>query len=148
MDLRQIKNLMKEFELSNIQKLDISDSEFSIKLEKNVSNSFSTVSAFPSQQRTEEVVSLVEGRKEIEEVNDYIKVQSPLVGTFYESSSPNSEPFVRVNDYVKKGETLCIIEAMKVMNEITAPVDGKIMAIHKVNDDFVEFGQIIIEIKP
>lgn len=148
MDLRQIKNLMKEFELSNIHKLDISDSEFSIKLEKKDDKSFSSLPAFPLNGTTKEVVSLQEDLDDCEEVNDYIKVKSPLVGTYYKGSSPDSAPFVQVNDYVKKGETLFIIEAMKVMNEITAPIDGKVMKINNEDDDLVEFGQIIIEIKP
>jgi acetyl-CoA carboxylase biotin carboxyl carrier protein len=148
MDLRQIKNLMKEFELSTIHKLDISDSEFSIKLEKADNKSFSPLPTFPMNGTPQEVVSLEENIEKCDEVNDYIKVKSPLVGTYYQSSSPDSAPFVQLNDFVKKGDTLFIIEAMKVMNEITSPVDGKIIKINKEDDELVEFGQVIIEIKP
>ncbi len=147
MDLRQIKNLIKEFELSNIQKLELSDNEFTIKLEKNDIKSFSQSSPVPDVRTVNHAVLAPE--EEIkEEVNDYIKVKAPLVGTYYESPSPDSAPFVRVNDHVKQGDTLFIIEAMKVMNEITAPINGKVMSICKEDSDLVEFGQIVMEIKP
>lgn len=147
MDVRKIKNLMKEFELSNIHKLEITDLDFSIKLEKEqkqyVTNSLKETPQFQLEQK-EELTSITQ------ETNihcDHIIVKAPLVGTYYESSSPDSAPFVRVNDNVKKGDTLCIIEAMKVMNEITAPVDGRIKSINVINNDMVEYGQIIMEIE-
>jgi len=74
-------------------------------------------------------------------------VKSPLVGTFYEAPSPNDPPFVSVGDIVKKGDTLCIIEAMKTMNEIKAPIGGRILKIHAKNQDFVGFDQALVSIE-
>lgn len=148
MDLRQIKNLMKEFEVSTIHKLEITDDQFSIKLEKEEVKSYSAPMVAPSIGITNPVLPVKEQNQEVEKVNDYIEVKSPLVGTYYDSPSPDASPFVKPNDNVKKGDTLFIIEAMKVMNEITAPIDGKVMNILCEDSDLVEFGQVVIEIKP
>ena len=72
---------------------------------------------------------------------------SPLVGTFYNSSSPDAEPFVKVGDTVKKGQTLGIIEAMKLMNEITAEEDGEIAEVCVQNGQVVEFGQPLFRLR-
>ncbi len=148
MDLRQIKNLMKEFEDSKIHKLEINDKEFSIKLEKEAitySNSPSaptTVVAAPAA--TSEVVERVQ---EEEPQNLNVLVKAPLVGTFYESPSPDANAFVRVGQKISKGDTLFIVEAMKVMNEITAPVNGTIVKINVSDATMVEYGQVVMEIQ-
>ena len=74
-------------------------------------------------------------------------VLSPLVGTFYSSSSPDAEPFVKVGDTVKKGQVLGIIEAMKLMNEIESDFDGVVEAILVNNEDVVEYGQPLFRIR-
>ncbi len=71
------------------------------------------------------------------------KVDSPLVGTFYRKASPDAEPFVREGQSVRKGDTLCIVEAMKLMNEIEAPVSGKIEKILVQDSHVVEFGEVL-----
>ena len=75
------------------------------------------------------------------------EVKSPMVGVFYNAPSPEAEPFVRIGDTVKKGDVLCILEAMKLMNEITAEHDGKITDICAKNGDVVEFGQVLFKIE-
>jgi len=74
-------------------------------------------------------------------------IKSPFVGTFYASPSPDKPAFVRVGDVVKKGQTLCILEAMKIMNEIESDVDGTIVEICVENESLVEYGQEIFRIK-
>lgn len=74
---------------------------------------------------------------------DYHAVRSPIVGTFYRAPSPGADPFVEVGDFVQKGQVLCIVEAMKVMNEIESPVDGKIVDILVQNGEPVEYGQVL-----
>ena len=74
-------------------------------------------------------------------------ITSPLVGTFYSSSSPDAEPYVKVGDTVKKGQTLGIIEAMKLMNEIESEYDGVVEAVLVNNEDVVEYGQPLFRIK-
>ena len=75
------------------------------------------------------------------------QVKSPLVGTFYSSPSPDEPPFVLVGQQVKEGDTLCIIEAMKIMNEIKAPCDGKIIRIMAQPGDMVEYNQVLCVIE-
>ena len=74
-------------------------------------------------------------------------VKSPMVGTFYASSSPEKEPFVKVGDKVHKGQVLCIIEAMKLMNEIESEYDGEIVEVCVNNEDMVEYGTPLFKIK-
>lgn len=148
MDLRQVKHIMKEFEESTIDKLEISDKDFSIKLEKN--QVYKTFSNSPSVPLTGEAAPVVaaRGAKEVEHVVDnYIKVKAPLVGTFYESPSPDAAPFVRLNQKVQKGDTLFIVEAMKVMNEVTAPVSGTVVKISVSDATMVEYGQVVMELQ-
>ena len=79
--------------------------------------------------------------------NDYISIKSPIVGVFYAAPAENAEPYVTMGDRVKKGQTLCIIEAMKLMNEISAEDDGVISEILVTNGQVVEFGTELFRIK-
>jgi len=144
-DLRQIRNLMKEFEDSKIHKLEINDKDFSIRLEKEDSN-FSNSSNLPSSSFTESVQVKEEGKEE-KNVEENFLVKAPLVGTYYQAPSPDSEPFIKINQKVVKGDVLFIIEAMKVMNEITSPVNGTIVSINAKDTSMVEFDQVVLEIK-
>ncbi|SHF35383.1 acetyl-CoA carboxylase biotin carboxyl carrier protein [Caloramator proteoclasticus] len=83
----------------------------------------------------------------IQEIRDEIIVKSPMVGTFYSAPSPDTSPFVAVGQRVKKGDILCIIEAMKIMNEIEAEVDGTIAAVCVQNGEMVEYGQALFRIQ-
>jgi len=77
--------------------------------------------------------------------NHLVEVKSPMVGVFYSSPSPDAEMFVSIGHKVKKGDVLCIIEAMKLMNEITAEQDGEVVDICVNNGDIVEFGQVLFK---
>lgn len=83
-----------------------------------------------------------------EEKRNLYTVNSPFVGTFYRSPSPGAQPFVEIGDIVKKGKTLCIVEAMKLMNEIEAEVTGKVVQILKKDGESVEFGEPLFIIEP
>ncbi len=148
MDLRQIKNLMKEFEDSKIHKLEIKDNEFSILLEKENNKFVSSPSFAPVGSFTETTTVKEQGQSVMEEeVNDNLLVRSPLVGTYYQAPSPDSEVFAKLNQKVNKGDVLFIVEAMKVMNEITSPVNGTVVSINVKDATMVEFDQIVMEIK-
>lgn len=84
----------------------------------------------------------------IAENPNLVKVESPIVGTFYEKPSPDAEPFATVGKKVKKGDTLCIVEAMKLMNEIESPCDGVIEKILLEDSQVVEFGEVLFLINP
>lgn len=133
MDFKQIQNIIKDFENSNITNLEIELDNFKIKLVKNITSS--NIEKIPTTQVKEEVN------------NELFQVKSPLVGTFYAAKSPKDEPFVAVGQKVNKGDTLCIIEAMKIMNEITAPVTGEIKDILVKNGEAVGFDEVLFTIK-
>jgi len=137
---------MKEFEESTIHKLEINDKDFSIKLEKEQQNVFSSS---PILQTPQQPLPMQEVAASVEEevvVNENIEVKAPLVGTFYLAPSPDSDPFVKIGKKVQKGDVLFIIEAMKVMNEITSPTNGKIVKINSQDGNMVEFGEVVLEI--
>jgi acetyl-CoA carboxylase biotin carboxyl carrier protein len=146
MDLRQVKNLMKEFEDSNIHKLEIVEDGFTIKLEKKNTEFIAAQpvlaqqAAYPVAEHASEVKDVVE------EVSKYTLVKAPLVGTFYEAPNPDARPYVSVNQKVSKGDTIFLIEAMKVMNEIKAPVSGVVISINPKNASMVEYDQVVMEI--
>ena len=79
---------------------------------------------------------------------DFAVVKSPIVGTFYRSSEPGAKPYAEVGETVRKGQVLCIIEAMKLMNEINADVDGEIVKVYVENGQAVQYGERLFAIKP
>ena len=81
------------------------------------------------------------------EEENYKLVKSPMVGTFYSKPSPKAEAFVKVGDKVKKGDVLCIVEAMKLMNEVESEFDGEVVEVCCKDDEMVEYGQTLIKIK-
>ena len=149
MDLRKIKKLMELLEESGIAEIEVKEGEESIKLSRNISSTTSmqvpqviqqpiqTSQPSTNQQTSNMGTNAVDNLKE-EKSNT---VNSPMVGTFYASASPESKPFVTIGQSVKKGDTLCILEAMKMMNQVQAESDGKIVEILVDNAEPVEFDQ-------
>jgi acetyl-CoA carboxylase biotin carboxyl carrier protein len=80
--------------------------------------------------------------------DDLVRVESPMVGTFYRAPAPGAPPFVSEGDPVEAGQTLCILEAMKLMNEVKADIEGIVRAIHAQNAEPVEYGQLLFELEP
>jgi oxaloacetate decarboxylase (Na+ extruding) subunit alpha len=78
----------------------------------------------------------------------YVRVEAPMVGTFYRAPEPGAAPFVQEGDAVGPGDTLCILEAMKLMNHVKAEIEGVVRAVHVENGDPVEFGQLLFELEP
>ena len=78
----------------------------------------------------------------------WVDITSPMVGTFYAAPAPDEDPFASVGDRITKGDTVCIIEAMKLMNEIEGEVSGQIMEIAVENGEPVEFGQVLMRVNP
>ena len=155
MDLRKIKKLMELLEESGIAEIEVKEGEESIKLSRNITSTTNMqvpqiiqqpmqTSQPPINQQTSDVgTSAVDNLKE-EKRNT---VNSPMVGTFYSSASPESKPFVTIGQSVKKGDTLCILEAMKMMNQVQAESDGKIVEILVDNAEPVEFDQPLFVIE-
>ena len=142
MNKQEIRDLMRLFDKSGITKVKIKDGEFSIELQKGFENSMNTVSVpvqnTPAVQTPAEVSVEVAPEKKSEE--EGLSINSPMVGTFYVAPSPGSEPFVKVGSVVRKGQTIAIIEAMKIMNEIEAEFDCRITSVLAEDGEPVEFG--------
>ena len=136
MDTEKIKSIMKMFEESQISKMDLTDGDLHITLEK--------------EMEPVEVVKTIKSApiQEVEEVKQEqgTAITSPLVGTYYKASGTNQEPFVKVGQHIQEGDTVCIIEAMKVMNEIKATVSGTVLSINVSDGETVEYDQVLMMI--
>lgn len=144
MNNKELKELIKIFESSSLSRIKLDKGDVTIELEKEsvqVKEVIRTEAA-PSLQTVKETVQPAAPSKPT-----YEPIKAPLVGTYYEAPAPDQPPFVRIGQTVRKGDTLFIIEAMKVMNEITAHRDGKIMSINVKNGDMVMYDQVILEIE-
>ncbi len=139
--IKEIQKIIKDFEKSELTELELSFDDVKIKLSKNKYEDKPTV---VKEVATTDIKQTESSEPVKEETGTLVK--SPLVGTFYRSESPTSAPFVEVGSTVKKGDVLCIIEAMKIMNEITAPESGKILKIHLNDKDVVSFDQVLVTI--
>ncbi len=140
--IEKIKELLKSLENTSLEEIELEAEGFKLKAKfKREGSSVSPSQVPPSQPSTSE-----EEVKEPEE--EYFVVESPMVGTFYRAPAPGAEPFVKEGDYVEKGQTLCIIEALKVMNEIESEVSGVVKKILVENGQPVEYGQPLFYIEP
>lgn len=152
MNYEDIKKLMDDMGDSKIDSLEIEFPEgMKISMKKNENSLHAETRNVTTQPITEVNVNTEANGKKIsidkKEEDNYKIVKSPMVGTFYESASPTEKPFVKVGDKVKKGDVLCIIEAMKLMNEIECEFDGEIAEVCVKNEEVVEFGKTLFKIK-
>ena len=154
MDLRKIKKLIELLNESGVGEIEITEGEDSVRISResspkkmvtkdgeNVAISRETTPIESSNKKNQS-----KSNKPSQELDNDFDVLSPMVGTFYGCPSPDEPPYVKVGDSVKEGDTLCIIEAMKMMNQIEADVSGVIKSIKVQNGDPVEFDQIIFVI--
>lgn len=142
MKTREIQSIIKDFETSSLQFLELEMNGFKLKLSKTGSEGFNKVEV----NEESIVIPKVEEVKKAPSEEMGLWVTSPLVGTFYAATSPNAKPLVEVGQRVKKGQVLCIIEAMKIMNEITSPYDGIVTSILVKNGDVIGYDQRIMRI--
>lgn len=136
MDIRKYAELMHELGLTG---LEITEDNKVVRLERNISTVTKEVVAVDPVSSVTPCAA--------NDNADYISVKSSIVGVFYAAPAENAEPYVTIGDRVKKGQTLCIVEAMKLMNEITAEDDGVISQICVTNGQVVEFGTELFRIK-
>ena len=130
-DIRKYARLMKELELTG---LEITEDNRVVRLERGIA---APVSAAP----------VAAAETPVRESADYISVRSPIVGIFYAAPAENADPYVAPGDRVKQGQTVCIVEAMKLMNEIGAECDGVIEAVCVTNGQMVEYGTELFRIR-
>ena len=146
MNLNEIKDLMAQFDQSSLREFSYKNGTDELLFSKNEAKLISETSPAPQAQTTP-VVEVVSESSASESVAEGDLVESPLVGVAYLAAGPDKSNFVSVGDTVKKGQTLVIIEAMKIMNEIPAPKDGVVTEILVENEEMVEFGKGLVRIK-
>ncbi|PLA60364.1 acetyl-CoA carboxylase biotin carboxyl carrier protein [Streptococcus mitis] len=145
MNLNDIKDLMAQFDQSSLREFSYKNGTDELQFSKNEARLVPEVA--PQVAPAETVVEEVPAPAEASVAAEGDVVESPLVGVAYLAAGPDKPAFVTVGDSVKKGQTLVIIEAMKVMNEIPAPKDGVVTEILVSNEEMVEFGKGLVRIK-
>lgn len=150
MDIRKVKKLIELLDESGIAEIEITEGEESVRISRYATNAPAVVAAHPvaptAPLPAAPAVERVESAAPAEPEDEGFLVKAPMVGTYYAASSPGASPYVQVGDRVKEGDTLCIIEAMKMMNQIEADVSGVIKSIRVQNGEPVEYGQTLFVI--
>jgi acetyl-CoA carboxylase biotin carboxyl carrier protein len=141
-DLKEYIEFMTEHELSE---LEVQDGDKKIRLKKDTCHAMAAMPV-PQMMATQGGMQIPPAKAGAAE--GMIEIKSPMVGTFYRSPSPGAKSYIEVGTTIKPGDVLCIVEAMKLMNEIKAEVSGKIVQINAENGDPVEFGQALFTIEP
>ena len=136
MDLEQIEKLVEIIEKSTLKEITVEEGNLKINLKRENNSEIQNV-----QKNIERKTEIVE------ELDEESFITSPIVGTFYSAASPETPAFVRVGDTVKKGQPVCIVEAMKLMNEINCDFDCDIEAVLVSNEQKVEYGQPLFRVK-
>ncbi|MGL4774348.1 MAG: acetyl-CoA carboxylase biotin carboxyl carrier protein [Clostridium sp.] len=158
MDFKEVKELINLVNNSDLAYFEYTIDGAHLKMDKSMSRGNSESSKATQGIKTEEHIQMVEKVDKVVNLDRVVEetkiddvtgteVKSPMVGTFYNSPSPEKSAFVEVGSKVKKGDTLCIVEAMKLMNEIESEVDGEVIKVLAKNGDMVEYGQPIFVIK-
>ena len=154
MDIRKVKKLIELLEESGIAEIEIKEGEEAVRISRMptgpvVTHVAPAVMAAPVASAPAAAVAgpaTASGGAPARRANEHV-VTAPMVGTFYSSASPGAKPFVEIGSEVKEGQVLCIIEAMKMMNQIESDKSGKVTAIMATNGDPVEFGQPLFVIE-
>ncbi len=156
MDLKLVKNLLDLISKTELNEVSIEEGDFKLKVKKQsdapaqaapVQYQMPPAQQAPAQPASAPAPADSSASEKKESQPEGETVKSPIVGTFYESPSPDSDPFVKVGDTIQKGETLCIVEAMKIMNEIEAEFSGTVQKILVDDAQPVEFDQPLFIIK-
>jgi acetyl-CoA carboxylase biotin carboxyl carrier protein len=152
MDLRKIKKLIEMLQESDLNEIEVKEGEESVRINRKKESVIHTSNPISVGQNLNQSSaplpqtdsSEIESEQAAEDLNH---ITSPMVGTFYRKPAPDKEPFIEVGQTVKKGDTVCIIEAMKMMNQVKSEFDGKVVAINIEDGDPVEFGQELVSIE-
>jgi len=145
MDINEIKTLVELFARVDVDAMHLEHEGFSLKMEKNRDNGQVVVDP---KMITTPVQDSVEAAGSDAAEEHLVYVTSPIVGTFYSAPNPKADAFVAVGDRIREGQTLCIVEAMKLMNEIQSEVSGTIVACLVDNAQPVEYGQNLFSVRP
>ena len=146
MYIKEIKDMINLLNENSLTELEVEKDGVRIRLKKGSGGAYENAVEYtvPSAQQHSEKPAAPE---KIEKRN-IVEIKAPMVGTFYKSPSPEASPYVNIGDSIEPGQVICIIEAMKLMNEIKSEVKGKIVEIRADNAEPVEFGQALFIIEP
>lgn len=147
MYIKEIKDMINLMNENGLTEIEIEKEGVRIKLRKGSGGIERAVEFVPAPQGAAQSEKPAAGSEKAEKKNT-LDVKSPMVGTFYRAASPESPPYVNMGDTISPGQVICIIEAMKLMNEIKSEVKGKIVDIQVDNAEPVEFGQILFVVEP
>ena len=148
MDLRKIKKLIDLLEDSALSEMEITEGENTIRLSRAAPQAMPAFASAAAPSPANQVETAPATPAPVDEPSPGQVIKSPLVGTFFHSPSPKDPPYVAIGSVVGKGDTLCIIEAMKTFNQLEAEIAGTVTVIHKNNGDPVEYGEPLFVIKP
>lgn len=150
MDFKKIKKLVSLVETSDISSLSVEEDNLKVEIKREIQPSFTQIPVTNVQQTP--IVSATPLPQSLETTptvdDELIEIKSPMVGTFYSASSPESKPFVSNGSAIQKGDVVCIVEAMKLFNEIESDVSGTIEKICVDNGAAIEFGQALFLVRP
>tara|TARA_S200000501_G_scaffold82023_1_gene74177 strand:- start:569 stop:1015 length:447 start_codon:yes stop_codon:yes gene_type:complete len=147
MDLRKLKSLIDLVSDSDISELEISEGEDSVRIVKEKIKSNEKIVRYEKSPQSDSPQDNSESKNKQFETENIETVVSPMVGTFYRAPSPESSPFIDVGQLVEEGQTLCVIEAMKLMNEVPSNISGKVLEVLVENGEPVEFEQPLFKIE-
>lgn len=151
MDIDYLKKILTLLKDTDITEFELEHEGSSVKINRSPKEVFRPAPVYSSVSSPEPAIihsAPSVAQEKVDDTAGLVKVESPIVGTFYRKSSPDAEVFVSVGASVSKGDTLCIIEAMKLMNEIEAPCSGTIEKILVTDAHVVEFGEVLFLIRP
>jgi acetyl-CoA carboxylase biotin carboxyl carrier protein len=152
MDIKDIENIIKILKQNEVTEFELEQEGTRVKLARTPAGGYASVESrvdvIPAVQVSMATTPMAVAAAPQEDLGRFVKVESPIVGTFYRKPSPDAELFVKEGDVVSKGATLCIVEAMKLMNEIESPTSGKIVKILGAEGKVVEFGEVLFLIDP
>ena len=147
MDIRKVKKLMELLEQSGMAEIEIKEGEESVKISRYGNAPLATTTFSPQPALTQsQVDSTIRAADNGSEISGNL-ISSPMVGTYYSAPSPSAKPFVSIGQHVNKGDTVGIIEAMKIMNQIESDQSGTVVGILVKDGEAVEFGQALIVIQ-
>ena len=144
MDIRKIKKLIEMLQESDLTEIEVTEGEEAVRISRKSSNDFEVFKK-PVQERKAEAPVNIETKEVLKSGSKVIT--SPIVGTFYRRPAPDKDPYVKVGDVIDAGQVVCIVEAMKMMNEIKSEYSGKIVSIEVEDGEPVQFSQDLITLE-
>ena len=149
MYIKEIKDMINLMNENGLSELEIEKEGVRIRLKKGAGDSYEkTVLVSANEAAKEALPQGPKGREDAAAGKSALEIKAPMVGTFYRAPSPEAPPYVNIGDKIEAGQVICVIEAMKLMNDIKSDVRGKVVDIQVENAEPVEFGQVLFIVEP